>query len=242
MDQAQIIAFDWHRLWIGDLTPWFMLEVCFRTAVMFVWLLLMIRVIGKRGVGQFSVLELSIVVALGSAAGDPMFYADVPLLHAMLVVSLVVLMQRGLAWWIIRSERVETFLEGTPIELIRDGVLDLAALAQARLSLEDVFENLRQAGVRQLGQVERAYLEQNGHISVIQHECLQDAPLGLPIVPPWDLHCPPTVSYTLATADQPLACLGCGYVSTQPHSACPRCGHAAWTWARQNPLRPLQHG
>ena len=77
MDQAQIIAFDWHRLWIGDLTPWFMLEVCFRTAVMFVWLLLMIRVIGKRGVGQFSVLELSIVVALGSAAGNPMFYADV---------------------------------------------------------------------------------------------------------------------------------------------------------------------
>ena len=85
MDASNLSVFDWHRLFIGDLTPWFLAEVAFRTVFMFGWLLLMIRWIGKRGAGQFSILELSIIVALGSAAGDPMFYPEVPLLHAMLV-------------------------------------------------------------------------------------------------------------------------------------------------------------
>lgn len=240
MDASNLSVFDWHRLFIGDLTPWFLAEVAFRTVFMFGWLLLMIRWIGKRGAGQFSILELSIIVALGSAAGDPMFYPEVPLLHAMLVISLVVLMQRCMSYWIIRSEQVETFLEGRPIELVCHGVIQHDGLQQARLSLEDVFESLRVAGVRQLGQVSRAYMEQNGQISVLSLAITDHPPIGLPVVPPWDIECPIDVDTAQASALTPLACLHCGAIMLTAKTACGTCQHTDMTWAVRDPLNEIK--
>ncbi|MFC6802461.1 DUF421 domain-containing protein [Deinococcus caeni] len=166
---AEIVPFDWARMLLGDAPPLFLLEIVFRTAVIFLWLVFLLRVTGKRGLAQLSPLELAIVIGLGSAAGDPMFYPEVPLLHAMLVLALVVALQRLLSHLVIRSEHVETFIEGLPVELVRDGVLRGEALQRANLSREDLFERLRAQGVRQLGEVQRAYFEQDGALSVFTH-------------------------------------------------------------------------
>lgn len=204
---AEVVPFDWARMLLGDVPPLFLLEIVFRTALIFGWLLLLLRFTGKRGLAQLSPLELAIVIGLGSAAGDPMFYPEVPLLHAMLVLAVVVGMQSLMARLVIRSERVETFMEGVPVELVRDGVMSGDALRRAKLSREDLFERLRAQGVRQLGEVQRAYFEQDGNLTVFTHA--QDAPPGLPVVPPWDLEPPRVVSLEEAHAG-PLACLGCG--------------------------------
>lgn len=235
MEPKDITPFDWQRIWLGDAPPLFLLEILFRTGVMFAWLILLLRVIGKRGLAQLSPLELAIVIALGSAVGDPMFYPEVPMLHAMLVVLVVVLLQRLLAVLVVRSERVETFVEGVPIELARDGQLDAAGLARANLSREDLFERLRVAGVRQLGQVQRAYFEQDGNISVFQHA--GQPPPGLPVVPPWDLT-PPRALPPGAHAAGRLACLHCGTLAPGPAQPprCPHCGHDRWTPAVLDPL------
>lgn len=251
---AEIVPFDWARMLLGDAPPLFLLEIVFRTAVIFLWLVFLLRVTGKRGLAQLSPLELAIVIGLGSAAGDPMFYPEVPLLHAMLVLALVVGLQRLLSHLVIRSEHVETFIEGLPVELVRDGVLRGEALQRANLSREDLFERLRAQGVRQLGEVQRAYFEQDGSLSVFTHP--HDPPPGLPVVPPWDLE-PPR---TLLPGDPyrgPLACLGCGdlrggglHGTGQPDSgqqdagqlatttdrpAC-GCGSDQWTPATTDPL------
>ncbi|SEJ45818.1 Uncharacterized membrane protein YcaP, DUF421 family [Deinococcus reticulitermitis] len=219
---------------LGDFEPLFLLEVAVRTGLMFLWLLLLLRLTGKRGLAQLSPLELAIVIGLGSAAGDPMFYAEVPLLHGMLVLAIVVGFQRLLAWLIIHSEAVETFVEGVPVELVRDGVMQLRGLERANISREDLFERLRPAGVRQLGQVQRAYFEQDGNISVFCRE-ERGAPAGLPVVPPWDLE-PPT---PLPQDHEGLAaCLICGRVQElgegQPRTC--GCGAALWTRAVTDPL------
>lgn len=175
---------------IGDLTPLFMLEIAVRTTIMFLWLLALLRFAGQRSLAQLGPLELAIVIALGSAAGDPMFYPEVPLLHGMLTLALVVALQRGVSYLIVRNEQAETLLEGTPLELIRNGVLQTETMRTAKLSHGDVFEALRNEGVRQLGEVQRAYLEQNGTFSVFCHPPGQ-APPGLQVAPPWDLEPPP---------------------------------------------------
>lgn len=233
-----IQPFDWERILWGDSVQWlFLLEVCLRTAVMFGWLVLMMRLIGKRGVGQISMVELVFVMALGSAAGDPMFYADVPLLPAMLCITVLVLLQRLMTWLVVKDEAVETLLEGIPHELICDGHINLDALDKARLSKEDLFEFLRVANIRQLGQVERAYHEQNGQLSVIRHQDCEHSPLGLPIVPPWDLTPPPSAAGHLASPEHPLACKNCGHCIQTPQTQCPSCAEQDWTLATQNPLR-----
>ncbi|SMB81154.1 DUF421 domain-containing protein [Deinococcus hopiensis] len=231
----EVIPFDLARMFLGDTSPLFLLEIAFRTALMFLWLVFLLRVTGKRGLAQLSPLELAIVIGLGSAAGDPMFYPEVPLLHAMLVLALVVVFQRLLSFLVIRSERVETFVEGKPVELVRDGVIFLSALAQANLSREDLFERLRAQGVRQLGEVQRVYFEQDGNLSVFSLE--EDPPAGLAIVPPWDLELPPPVLAGAAYVGA-LACLQCGTTQRMEAEvrACPSCEHAIWTPATTDPL------
>jgi uncharacterized membrane protein YcaP (DUF421 family) len=230
-----VVPFDWQRLWLGDAPPLFLLEIVFRTAVIFVWLLLLLRLTGKRGLAQLSALELVIVIALGSAAGDPLFYPEVPLLHAMLALALVVGFQRVLARLVVRSERVEAFMEGQPMELVRDGVFSIRVLERANLSREDLFEKLRAQGVLQLGEVRRAYFEQDGSLSVFRHDT--DPPSGLPVVPPWDLE-PPTVLDPDLPQHGFVACLDCGQVQQVSGllEGCPCGGRAGWTPATTDPL------
>ena len=74
--------FEWNRLFYNNLPEIFILEVIFRSTVMFTILLLTLKLAGKRGVKQLSVFETVIIIALGSAAGDPMFYEDVGIMPA----------------------------------------------------------------------------------------------------------------------------------------------------------------
>ena len=221
-------SLDWQRMFLGDYDLLFYVEIVIRTLIILVWLLVLLRVAGKRGVAQLSPLELAIVIGLGSAVGDAMFYAEVPLVHAMLVMALVVGFQRLVAHLIISQEKVETFLEGTPVELVRDGVMQLGGLKRSALSYEDLFERLRPEGVRQLGQVQRAYFEQDGQLSVFCHP-EGKAPPGLPIVPPWDLEVPAPPPDHYAGL---LACLRCGRIHEQSAEEMPvpcGCGGTAWT-------------
>ncbi|MCP2015027.1 uncharacterized membrane protein YcaP (DUF421 family) [Deinococcus sp. HSC-46F16] len=230
---AEVVPLDLPRMFLGDFPPLFFAEIALRTVVIFGWLLLLLRLMGKRGLAQLSPLELAIVIGLGSAAGDPMFYPEVPLAHAMLVLALVVGMQRLLAYLVIKNETVETFIEGVPVELVRDGIMSNPALDRSNLSREDLFERLRVAGVRQLGEVQRVYFEQDGNLSVFLHQ--GDAPPGLPIVPPWDLEAPVPVR---EGGQGQLACTSCGAVSLVdgPVPPCPHCGHEDWTHATTDPL------
>lgn len=232
MSEAEKIKpLDWQRMFIGDTDPLFLLEIVLRTGIIFIWLLLLLRITGKRGLAQLSPVELAIVIGLGSAAGDPMFYPEVPLLHAMLVLAVVVGFQRLLTALVNGNEQFETFVEGKPVELVRDGMILPGQLDKVKLSREDLFENLRAQQVRQLGQVQRAYFEQDGKLSVFLHP-KGEAPAGLAIVPPWDIEWPfpPPASYS-----GPRACLNCGRVTQGGRNQC-ECGGDKWTPATTDPL------
>lgn len=229
--EAGFEPFDWSRLLLGDDTSvLLLLELVVRTGIIFVWLLLLLRMTGKRGLAQLSPLEFAIVIALGSAAGDPMLYTEIPLLHAMLVLTVVVMLQRGIARLMNRHRRLETFVDGYPVELMGEGVILDGALRRARLSQEDLFERLRPEGVEHLGQVRRVYLEQDGNLSIFLLPA-QEVRAGLPIVPPWELHPPPAISVEYQGL---AACRCCGRVREGAAAAC-ACGNHCWTVATTDP-------
>src|SRR5688572_25980177 len=90
--------FEWNRLFYNNLPEIFILEVIFRSTVMFTILLLTLKLAGKRGVKQLSVFETVIIIALGSAAGDPMFYEDVGIIPAAMVFSVIIILYRSVTW------------------------------------------------------------------------------------------------------------------------------------------------
>ena len=117
-------AFDLQRMFIGDFSVLLLLEIAVRTAIMYLYALGLVRFIGKRGIGQLTPFEYVIVIALGSATGDPMFYPEVPLVHGMVVLAIIVALQKLLIATSERNERVERFVSSTPSLLIEGGVLD----------------------------------------------------------------------------------------------------------------------
>ncbi len=125
MEEKQTIKiFDWERLIMGEELPYtFLLEVLFRSVTMFMVLLFVLRLSGKRGIKQLSIFELAIIISLGSAAGDPMFYPDIGLLPAIAVFLIVIALYKGITFISGRVEKVEEFIEGKPIKLLEDGVL-----------------------------------------------------------------------------------------------------------------------
>jgi uncharacterized membrane protein YcaP (DUF421 family) len=157
---------DFERIFLGDLTWATVLEIFLRTAVLFFYTLVLIRLVGKRGLGQLSPFELLIIVALGSAVGDPMFYPDVPVVSGLLVITAVVGMERLLVRITERNRTIERLAESSPVCVVADGRLLEESLDKENLSKDEISMLLRLAGVENLGDVRRAFLEPTGKVSV----------------------------------------------------------------------------
>ena len=107
-----VTAFDFGRMLFGDEPPLFLLEIAVRTVVIYVYTLVLIRWIGSRSIAQLSLVEFLLVIALGFAVGDAMFYPDVPLVHCIVVITVVVLLDKALSYLVARNPRLEDVIEG----------------------------------------------------------------------------------------------------------------------------------
>ena len=223
--------FDWERMFIHDF-PWSYLgEVAFRTLFMFIILLTALTVSGKREVRQLSIYELVLVIGLGSAAGDPMFYHDVPLMSAVVVFAVMMGCYKLATRISDRNETVRHVLEGEPVYVIENGCILTQNFGQEDLGTEELFSDLRVEGVEHLGQVRIAILEPNGQLSVFQFKESEVRP-GLPILPnELKKH------VELIQESGNYACCTCGHVQAFDQSlqqaTCRRCGNNTWVKAVQ---------
>ncbi|WET03457.1 YetF domain-containing protein [Flavobacterium sp. YJ01] len=174
--------FEWDRLFFNELPEVFLLEVIFRSTVMFTILLLTLKLAGKRGVKQLSIFETVIIIALGSAAGDPMFYEDVGIIPAAIVFSTIIILYRSVTWLTGKSKKFEEFIEGKTECLINDGKFSVSSFKKETLAQDEFFAELRIRSIEHLGQVRHAFIETSGEISVFFYPD-EKVKYGLPILP-----------------------------------------------------------
>lgn len=167
---------------IGEDGWQFLLETVLRTFVMFLVVLFALTMLGKRGVKQLSVFELVVIIGLGSAAGDPMFYKDVGLLPAIIVFIMIIGLYTLVTYLVGKSKKIEHLLEGRPECLVQDGRFAVANFAKESLAQDEFFAELRLHGISQLGQVDQAIIETNGMLSIYFYED-EEVKYGLPILP-----------------------------------------------------------
>lgn len=217
-----VVAFDLQRMILGDAPPLFYLEIVVRTIIIYVYVMALLRWLGSRTVGQLSTIEFLLVIALGSAVGDVMFYPDVPLLHALLVVTIVIFANKGLDVIMLRSERAERLLDGAPFEVIRDGVIEADFLSKGPITREELFQRLREGGFENLGEVRVAYIEKDGKVTAFRRK--DGARLGLAIVPPSAIEKPPFA----ANDTKEAVCSNCGKHREDIEPSCINCGGGRW--------------
>lgn len=217
-------VFEWPRVLMNELPYSFLVEIIFRVAVMFLVLLILLRFAGKRGVKQLSIFEMVIIIALGSAAGDPMLYENVGVLPGIVVIIVVIILYRIITVLAAKIKPLEHLIEGEPKLIIENGEFVLDSLDKEHLAADEVYSQLRLKSVEHLGQVKYAYLETTGDISAffMENELVS---YGLPMRPEL-FH---ETSKRLIT-DTYYSCVCCGHsvYSQSTTSICERCGKDQW--------------
>lgn len=220
-------AFDWRRIFLGEDTSWlFLLEVAFRTLVMYIVLLIFFKITGKKEIKQLTVFELIVIVGLGSAAGDPMFYKDVPLLHALITFVIILLLYLLINYLSQKSHRLSVWLQGETNCVFSNNIINTKILTKEGLTTEEFFSQLRIKNIEHLGQLKMIYMEFSGELSVYyrpDNEVID----GLCILPE-------KLQAGAKHIDAPgkYSCIQCGFTlnyqqpAAQP--ACKNCGCKKW--------------
>lgn len=205
----------------------FLGEIAIRTVVMFVLILTILRLSGRRGVRQLTVFEVAIIISLGSAAGDPMFQGDIPIVHAVMVFICVILVYKSVTWLASRSQKVTYLLEGKVLPVVEDGMFDIKHENDNDFSKMEFFSELRNLNVEHLGQVREGVLEIDGTLSVLFYAD-EEVRYGLPLFPSR------YKKVDISNSEGPFACMYCGVVERKldsTHPQCHRCGKDNWTLA-----------
>ncbi len=137
-----------------------------RTVILYLLLMAAMRLMGKRQLGELQPSELVVTLLLSDLAAVPMQENGLPLLNGVLPILVLVSVELLLSGVMLKFPPIAKLVSGSPIPIIRDGVVDAAALRRLRMTVEDLDESLRQQDVFDIRQVQYAIAETNGHISV----------------------------------------------------------------------------
>src|ERR1700712_4049652 len=183
MKKEDIHLGDLARILFGEAPPLFLLEVFVRTLIVYVFLLYILRWLGKRMSGQLTIMELSVMLTLGAIVSASMQIPDHGILEGVLLLLCALGFQRGISYLGVLSATFEKLTQGRAGMLVRDGVLQLEVLKEFRISRQQVFAQLRNQKIYNLGMVDRLYLEASGMYSTFKAE--KGRP-GLSVLPPDD--------------------------------------------------------
>ena len=136
-----------------------------RTVILYLLLMAAMRLMGKRQLGELQPSELVVTLLLSDLAAVPMQENGLPLLNGVMPILVLVGLELLLSGMMLKCPSVGKLIAGSPIPIIRDGVMDIAALKSLRMTVEDLEESLRQQEIFDVSKVQYAIAETNGHVS-----------------------------------------------------------------------------
>ena len=152
------------------------MDIVLRATVMFAILFGLLRLMGKRELGQMTPFELVMLVVVGDLIQQGITHNDFSLTGATLAIATFAFWTVVLGWVVYLSPRAQRMVEGTPRVLIRDGALVEGNLRRDRLTRTEIESEMRLAGIAHLKDVAWAILEPEGKISFIRSDGGEIAP------------------------------------------------------------------
>lgn len=145
-----------------------MLAILIRTIIIYILVLLTMRLMGKREIGQLQPFELAIAIMIADLASVPMSDTGIPIFNGIIPIIGLLIMQMLISFINMRSLSLRSVISGKPTILIYRGKIDEKSLKKEKITLNELQERLRQNGTFSLGDVEYAILETSGQLTVIQ--------------------------------------------------------------------------
>jgi uncharacterized membrane protein YcaP (DUF421 family) len=143
-----------------------MLTLFFRSIIIFVLVVVMMRTMGKREMGQLQPFELVISLMIADFAASPLSDISTPLVTGLMPIIALVLINNIFNVIILKSQKLRRLIGGKPVVLVRNGRIDLAQLDKNALPVADLLEQIRLAGYPDITEVGAAIFEPSGQMSV----------------------------------------------------------------------------
>ncbi len=138
-----------------------------RTIITYVLVVIAVRIMGKRQVGQLEPTELVVTLMISDLATIPLGHVSIPLVHGIVPILTLIIAEATLSFVDLKSRRFRKFMSGTPIVVIKDGKMCEKAMEKLRFNIDDLLEMLRMQGNTDINEIKYAILETSGNLSVI---------------------------------------------------------------------------
>jgi uncharacterized membrane protein YcaP (DUF421 family) len=144
--------------------------IIIRTLFLYFLIIFIFRIMGKREIGELSILDLVVFIMIAEMAVMAIEQPKDPIIHTLLPMGVIVLIQIVFAWVSLRSKPFRELLDGKPSVIIHNGKIDDKMMKKQRYNYDDLLLQLREKDIFNLADVEFAILEPSGKLSVLKKE------------------------------------------------------------------------
>lgn len=146
------------------------LNTILNTALIYLFIIVGIRLLGKKELGQLSITDFIFIMLVSEVVGNAMLASNESLLGGIIAATTLMLLNWGLRLWVDRSSRFRMLMEGRPAILIRKGVLNEKLMKKNNINIEELEQACRENGISDLSTIAIAILEVDGKISILKDE------------------------------------------------------------------------
>ncbi|HEY0391572.1 MAG TPA: YetF domain-containing protein [Solirubrobacterales bacterium] len=146
------------------------MDIVIRAAVIFVFIFVLTRMVGRRELSSMEPFDLILLVVIGDLVQQGVTQSDYSVTGALLAIATIGLLTVALSYLSFKSARLRPILAGEPIVLVDDGELVGPNLRRQRLTVEEIQSEARLAQINSLSDVRWAILESNGEISFVEKD------------------------------------------------------------------------
>lgn len=153
------------------------LTIVFRTVFLYILILVILRIMGKREVGELGIIDVVVFIIMAEVAAVALESPEAKLSHSILPMIILLIIQLVSSYFSLKSKRFRDIVDGEPSLMIRHGKILEKEMRKQRYNLDDLFQQLREQQIGSVHEVSFAYLEPSGNLSVFKHDDIQ------PVIP-----------------------------------------------------------
>lgn len=158
-------------------------SIIFRTIFFYFFIVLLYRIMGKREIGQLGVTDLIISILMAEMVAISIENIDKSIFQTIIPLSLLGLLEIFLAFISIKSRTFRRIFDGKPSLIVCYGKVNYKEMVRQRYSMDDLLLSLRQKSIKDLQEVEYAFLEPNGKLSIFKYNLLKiSSPYPMPLI------------------------------------------------------------
>lgn len=150
-----------------------LLVITGKTVFFYFFILVSYRLMGKREIGQLGTTDLIVSILIAELVAISIENFNDTILNTIIPISVLVILEILLAFLSIKSKKVRYFLDGKPSLIINEGKINYKEMVKARYSIDDLLFQLRQNSIKSIEEIEYAFLETNGKLSIFPYNILK---------------------------------------------------------------------